>query len=84
MNNPPISPASPNGPDKTQLLSPPGTSRPVMNSPIIMGVVELPSSQTQTTVGSAGTATALPSKPTGYLQMIVNGSLVVLPYYAAS
>lgn len=84
MNDSPISPAAPDDPDKTDQFVPPGTTRPIMNSPIIMGLVELPSSQTQTTVGSAGTATALPSKPTGYLQIIVNGNLVVIPYYASS
>ena len=39
---------------------------------------------TQTTVGSAGAATALPANPTGYLQFKVNGSTMVVPYYARS
>jgi hypothetical protein len=35
----------------------------------------------QTTVGSAGSGTALPATPTGYFVVRVNGSEVVVPYY---
>jgi hypothetical protein len=36
---------------------------------------------TATTVGSAGTASALPTAPLGYLVTQVNGSTVKIPYY---
>jgi hypothetical protein len=35
----------------------------------------------QTTVGVAGSATALPSNPTGYFKIIVGGFTKVVPYY---
>ena len=37
---------------------------------------------TQTTVGSAGGASALPATPTGYVPITINGTEYVLPYYA--
>ena len=37
---------------------------------------------TQTTVGAAGGASALPATPTGYLRVQVNGSEMAVPYYA--
>jgi hypothetical protein len=37
---------------------------------------------TQSTVGSAGGASALPATPTGYVIMKVNGIEYVMPYYA--
>jgi hypothetical protein len=36
---------------------------------------------TQTTIGSAGSAAALPSAPVGYLQTTINGTLYAIPYY---
>ena len=36
----------------------------------------------QTTVGAAGSASTLPVAPTGYLPFWVNGTLMVIPYYA--
>lgn len=39
---------------------------------------------TQTTVGSAGGASALPATPTGYILINVNGTNRAIPYYAAS
>jgi len=39
---------------------------------------------TQATVGAAGGASALPATPTGYLVIEVNGSEMVVPYYAKS
>lgn len=39
---------------------------------------------TQTTVGAAGGATALPATPTGYIIMTINGTSRVIPFYAAS
>lgn len=38
----------------------------------------------QTTVGSAGAASALPAQPTGYLELNINGTARVFPYYAKS
>jgi len=38
----------------------------------------------QTTVGSAGGATALPATPTGYLQVKIGNNNYVIPYYAVS
>ena len=38
----------------------------------------------QSTVGSAGAASALPANPTGYFTIKVNGSTFVVPYYAQS
>lgn len=37
--------------------------------------------ESQTTVGSAGGASALPATPTGYAKALVGGELVVIPYY---
>lgn len=39
---------------------------------------------TQTTVGSAGAASALPANPTGYIVVNVGGTEFVVPYYAKS
>jgi hypothetical protein len=39
---------------------------------------------TQTTVGAAGGASALPATPTGYFVMSIGGTEYVLPYYAKS
>ena len=36
---------------------------------------------TQTTVGSAGSATAIPAQPTGYLKIKIGGTLRVIPFY---
>jgi hypothetical protein len=42
-----------------------------------------PTYYTQTTVGAAGSASALPSAPKGYLQFVApDSSICVLPYYA--
>lgn len=38
--------------------------------------------ETQTTVGAAGAADALPASPTGYARAIVAGEEVLIPYYA--
>lgn len=35
----------------------------------------------QTTVGSAGGASALPATPTGYVEIKIQGTAYVLPYY---
>ena len=39
-------------------------------------------SQTQTTVGAAGSATAVPATPSGYVEIIISGVTYVLPFYA--
>lgn len=39
---------------------------------------------TQSTVGSAGGASALPATPTGYVPIDINGTTVILPYYDAA
>ena len=39
---------------------------------------------TQSTVGSAGAASALPGTPTGYIEFKINGTAYVMPYYAKS
>jgi len=39
---------------------------------------------TQATVGSAGSAAALPGQPTGYIKIAVSGTDYVIPYYAVS
>lgn len=38
----------------------------------------------QTTVGAAGGASALPATPTGYIEININGTARVIPYYAKS
>jgi len=47
------------------------------------GVVDFRTA-TQTTVGSAGGANALPATPTGYLEVKISGTAYVIPYYAKS
>lgn len=39
-------------------------------------------SQTHTTVGAAGSATAVPATPSGYVEIIIRGVTYVLPFYA--
>lgn len=36
---------------------------------------------TQTTVGAAGTASALPANPEGYANVVISGEEYVIPYY---
>ena len=47
------------------------------------GVVDL-NTATQTTVGSSGTATALPGQPTGYIKIKIAGTMRVIPFYDES
>lgn len=56
----------------------------ILTRPIILGDLTLASPTTQTTVGSAGAATALPANPTGYLTINLGNGAVVIPYYAVS
>ena len=44
------------------------------------GVLNL-TTDTQTTVGSAGGASALPGAPTGYIKIKIGGTLRVIPYW---
>jgi hypothetical protein len=37
---------------------------------------------TQSTVGSAGAADALPATPSGYVEIVIGGTTYVLPFYA--
>lgn len=56
----------------------------VLTRPIILGDLTLASPNTQTTVGAAGGASALPATPTGYLTVMVGNTPYVMPYYAVS
>lgn len=56
---------------------------PVLARPIILGDFTLASPTTQTTVGAAGGASALPATPTGYLTVQIGATAYVIPYYAA-
>ena len=44
------------------------------------GVIDILTS-TQSTVGSAGGASALPGQPTGYIKIKIGGTLRVIPFY---
>lgn len=48
------------------------------------GLLKVVAANTQTTVGAAGLASALPALPSGYKKEVINGVTVVIPYYAAS
>lgn len=56
----------------------------ILTRPIILGDLTLGSPTTQTTVGAAGAASALPATPTGYLTINLGNGAVVVPYYAVS
>ncbi len=58
--------------------------RPILNLPFIKGEIVLLSQETQTTVGAAGGATALPATPTGYVKFIMEGNEFCFPFYAVS
>lgn len=58
--------------------------RPTLMIPIILGEVTFVSAPTQTTVGAAGGASALPATPTGYVRFILEGTEFQFPYYAVS
>ena len=48
------------------------------------GTVRINNAQTQSTVGAAGGANALPATPTGYLRIKLGATTFVVPYYAES
>lgn len=54
----------------------------VLVQPLILGTLSLPSAKTQTTVGAAGGASALPATPTGYLTVNIGNTTYVIPFYA--
>lgn len=56
----------------------------LITRPIILGDLTLASPTTQTTVGGAGGATALPATPTGYFTVMIGNTPFVVPYYAVS
>lgn len=58
--------------------------RPTLVTPIVIGEAVFDSAETQTTVGAAGGATALPATPTGYMKVIINSVELVIPFYAVS
>lgn len=58
--------------------------RPVLTLPFIKGEVTFISAETQTTVGAAGGATALPATPTGYMKVIIDNTEYEIPFYAVS
>jgi len=48
------------------------------------GTLRINNPQTQTTVGSAGGASALPGAPTGYIKLNIGGTVRVIPFYDES
>lgn len=56
----------------------------ILNLPILKGEVRFISAETQTTVGAAGGASALPATPTGYMKIIIDSAEYVVPFYAVS
>jgi len=65
--------------DVTLNLTAAGTGTIKCNSQI-----EYVAGNTQTTVGAAGGAAALPATPTGYLKFNVGGTTFAVPYYASA
>lgn len=55
--------------------------RKTLVAPIIIGQLYLPASETQTTIGAAGGASALPATPVGYLKVIIGDTEYGIPYY---
>jgi hypothetical protein len=54
---------------------------PTLNRPIILGDLTLGSPTTETTVGAAGGASALPATPLGYVFVMIGNTPVKIPYY---
>lgn len=69
---------------KTSEIEIPPSRREVLVSPIILGQLVLASPTTQSTVGSAGSASALPATPSSYLQVMIGTTQYVIPLYAIS
>lgn len=62
----------------------PKTPSPILARPIVLGDLTLASPTTQTTVGAAGGASALPATPTGYVTLMIGNTPFVIPYYAVA
>jgi len=56
----------------------------VGGSSVTQGLLGFTSYYTQTTTGTAGSASALPSAPVGYLPIVINSTTYVIPYYKVS
>lgn len=71
--------------DKEDLPLPKKIQSDILARPIILGDLTLASPTTQTTVGAAGGASAIPATPLGYILINLAGTgVVALPYYTAS
>lgn len=70
--------------DENPVIEEKNASRKILTSPIILGQLLLASPVTQTTVGAAGGASALPATPTGYVQFMIGNTQYIFPYYAVS
>jgi len=68
---------------KAATISTANSNQDITISPSGTGVLNL-ATATQATVGSAGSATALPAQPTGYIKLKISGTLYIIPFYAAS
>jgi len=79
-----IKPPTPPPPFQGIEREPNNSSTKVLPRPIILGDLVLASPTTQTTVGAAGGASALPATPTGYLTVMVGNTPYVIAYYAVS
>jgi hypothetical protein len=73
----------PNGDVNTNSIRSDTSNADIVIEPQGTGTVDLKVPE-QTTVGSAGAASALPATPSGYFTIKVNGSTFVVPYYAQS
>ena len=73
----------PNGDVNTNSIRSDTSNADIVIEPQGTGTVDFKVPQ-QSTVGSAGAASALPATPSGYFTIKVNGSTFVVPYYAQS
>ena len=55
--------------------------REKISNPIVLGQIAFASPVTQTTIGAAGGASALPATPLGYIRFTFGDTEVALPYY---
>lgn len=60
------------------------SNSPILKRPILIGDLTLASPTTQSTVGGAGGASALPATPTGYVTVMIGNTPYIIPYYAVS
>lgn len=61
--------------------TPQNDSTRLLARPIILGDLTLASPTTETTVGGAGGASALPATPLGYFFVMMGNTPVKVPYY---